>query len=148
MKKFSFPLEAYLQLKKMRELQQMTELAKVNQRISSFRQEIDKNMSESTKLLREDSMAMKTRGINLGDILTRRRYMQNLRIRANVADREIEKLKPELQKQTEILRKASTEKRAVEILKENALKSYHSEVLKQERLELDEQNMMRVAKNV
>ena len=142
MKKFHFKLETWLKIKKLKEQDQLNELAKVTSKMNKHRSEIDMFFQQSSALLKNESDAMKHHG-NKIDIRHRQeifKYLSFLNQRKRAAERHIEEMRPELGAKIENLNKARKERRVIEILKEKKYAEYKKESAKEEQTLSDEFN--------
>lgn len=143
MKKFNFHLESYLQLKRIKEQEQLSQLAKVNGKINAYREEVEKSSNDATFLLRKESQKMKSEKLKTNELLDSRRYLNFLRVRANVANVKINEMQSELAQKRESYLLAVKETKAVEALKKEAFKQYQVEYNRYDRKESDELNLNR-----
>lgn len=140
MKKFSFRLQPFLKLKEMQEKQKLHELAEINGRIDKNQQTIDFYYKETTRLYSRKITSTKDDDRALNIRLLNDEYLNGLKQKMQIAERENLLLQEELHKRQQALLQARKEKKVVEVVREKHLQKYNEFVKKEELKEIDDYN--------
>ena len=136
MKKFEFKLEKLLEIRKRREEQQLLILSKAS---GEYQMEVNKKNSILSQIknerakLHEKMGALSLDDLKIYDEMTKRGDLAIFKL-----DEVIEEKRKKMQIEVDKYTAAKKDKRAVEILREKALKKYNYEVLQEERKDIDE----------
>lgn len=137
MKRFNFKLEPLYKLRKNIEKKKQAEVAEVSAQYNKEREGKDNcifKIEDSIKIVDaiEDEKEMMNMSLYLGD------YIMALNSQIGIHEDNMSIIGIELKKRQEILREATKNRRAVEILKEKKLAEYKKLINKEEQSKLDE----------
>jgi flagellar protein FliJ len=136
MKKFDFKLEKLLEIRKRKEEQQLLILSKVS---GEYQMEVNKKNSILSQIkderikLHDKRYFLTLEDLKDYDEMTKRGDLAIFKL-----DEKIEEKRKKMQIEVDKYTAAKRDRRAVEILKEKALKKYNYEVLQEERKDIDE----------
>lgn len=147
MKKFRFHLESYLKLKKAREQQKLGELAKVMNKVNTFRAQQQKFDDEYSELLRRQRERFMQETVSLDNVRAMYDYLGALRARRDTATRQIARLEPELQEKRTAYNAARKERRVIEILREKRRAEHMAAFEREDIATMDEFNSARTRHN-
>lgn len=140
MKKFQFPLEGYLKIKKIEEDKKMGELATVIGKIEREKEEINAYYSDMELYLKDKKSGFYN---NVNNTVMIYEYLNQLNKKRKVAQRNIDSMQDELKDKQLKANEARKNRRVIEILKEKKKEQYQYEVYQAENKELDEFNNRR-----
>lgn len=140
MKKFQFPLEGYLKIKKIEEDKKMGELATVIGKIEREKEEINTYYSDMELYLKDKKSGFYN---NVNNTVMIYEYLNQLDKKRKVAQRNIDSMQDELKDKQLKANEARKNRRVIEILKEKKMEQYQYEVYQAENKELDEFNNRR-----
>lgn len=137
MKKFKFPLEGYLKIKKIEEDRKMADLAHVIGKIEKEKDQINHYFQNMEYYLEKKPSE---KNINLHDTILMYEYLNQLSKKKRIAEKNINSFQDELKEKQIKANEARKNRRVIEILKEKKLNEYKYEMYKNENKELDEFN--------
>ncbi|MCS6985655.1 MAG: flagellar export protein FliJ [Leptospiraceae bacterium] len=141
MKRFSFPLEGYLKLKRLKEKEKLTELSELTFLRQKHQREREHSIQEIERLLQEEREESQLGQFTLEKALLRRYYFTSLRKKARLHETKIADLEAPIKEKEEAWKKARQERRSLENLKEHRYQAYLYELSRQESKDLDEFNL-------
>lgn len=146
MKKFKFPLESFLKVKKVKEQARLGELAKVMQKVNVFREQQQQFDNQYSSLLAGQRSQFIAQAVPIQHLRDMYEYLGALKSRKETATRHIADLEPELAEKRNAYNAARKDRRVIEILREKKWNDHKMEVEKEEIAFLDEFNQARIGK--
>lgn len=147
MKKFTFRLEAVLEVKKKREEQIQIELGIVLQQLQKIKDLQEEYRNKQIYYLEEiDRIKAKLQHIN--DILPRQQYVESLDLQIRRLDLDIEQKQEEVDEVRQRLITAAKEKKIMEKMKEKERQAYMKEIRSKELSFLDEIGVLKEARKM
>jgi flagellar FliJ protein len=147
MKKFRFPLESYLQIKKVREQQKLGELARVMSQVNVFRAQQQAFEDEYNHLLQQQREKFMRESLPIESVRAMYEYLGALRTRRDTATRNIAQLESEVNEKRNAYHAARKDRRVIEILKERRLMEHRAAAEREEIALMDEFNGARSKHN-
>lgn len=140
MKAFKFNLEALYKYRKNIEKEKQAELAKVSSKYNKEKTEKEKCLSGiKHDILVFDNTQDKIENSDMVQMyMAVSDYIVGLRYKIKTHEEKMDKISVELREKQRILSKATTDRRAVEILKEKKLREHKIMMLKEEQKTMDE----------
>ena len=147
MKKFRFPLENYLKVKKIHEQAKLGDLAKVMQRVNVFREQQQAFDEQYNNMLTEQRRQFVGREVPIQQMRDMYEYLGALRLRKDTATRNIAELEGEVNEKRNAYNSARKDRRVIEVLLEKKWAEYRLDLEKEEIGFMDEFNQARGRKS-